>query len=112
MEALERNMVWDGLFHVMAWLFTLAGAYLLLLDARRGDPLPSVRAFTGQLILGWGLFNLVEGIIDHHILSLHHVRDLPVHVPAYDWLFLLIGGIGFILAGWAMARERVTGRVQ
>jgi uncharacterized membrane protein len=112
MEALERNMIWDGLFHVMAWLFTLVGAYLLLTDARRGDPLPSVRAFTGQLIIGWGLFNLVEGIIDHHILSLHHVRDLPVHVPAYDWLFLLVGGIGFILVGWAMAREHATGRVR
>jgi uncharacterized membrane protein len=112
MDALERNMVWDGLFHVLTWLITLAGVYLLLTDARRGGPLPSVRAFTGQLIIGWGVFNLVEGIIDHHILSLHHVRDLPVHVPTYDWLFLLVGGIGFILVGWVMARDRAMGRVR
>jgi uncharacterized membrane protein len=105
MDALERNMVWDGLFHVMTWVLTLIGVYLLVLDARRGRPVPSPRAFTGQLILGWGIFNLVEGLIDHHLLNLHHVRDLPVHVPVYDWIFLLVAGIGFIAIGWAMAKE-------
>jgi uncharacterized membrane protein len=105
MGALERNMLWDGLFHAAMWVITLAGVYLLLADARRGVLLPSGRAFAGQLTLGWGIFNLIEGIVDHHVLGLHHVRDLPVHVPAYDWLFLLVGGVGFILVGWLMARE-------
>ena len=104
MEAMRDNMRWDGFFHAAVWLFTVIGVYWLLHDRRRA-PLPSTRAFTGLLILGWGLFNLVEGIIDHHILGLHHVRDLPVHVPIYDWLFLGIGGVGFILLGWMMARQ-------
>lgn len=41
----------------------------------------------------------MEGIIDHRILNLHHVRDLPVHVPLYDWLFLAVGGVGFMFLG-------------
>jgi len=107
MQALEANMVWDGLFHAAVWLVTLVGVYLLLADARRRTPPPpSARALTGQMLLGWGLFNLVEGIVDHHILNLHHVRDLPTHVPAYDWIFLLVAGIGFIAAGRVMARDR------
>jgi uncharacterized membrane protein len=104
MDAMLRNMRWDGFFHAAVWLITLIGVYWLLADARRGAQLPDGRAFTGLLILGWGLFDLVEGLIDHEILGLHHVRDLPVHVPIYDWLFLGIGGIGFIALGWAMAR--------
>jgi len=36
------------------------------------------------------------------------VRDLPAHVPLYDWLFLEIGGVAFILLGWAMARAAGT----
>jgi uncharacterized membrane protein len=106
MEAMERNMVWDGMFHAVTWLFTLGGIYLLAAHARRGTPMPSARALTGQLIFGWGLFNLVEGIIDHHLLDLHHVRDLPVHVPVYDWIFLIVAGVGFIALGWWMSRER------
>jgi uncharacterized membrane protein len=102
-ESMQQNMRWDGLFHLVVWVLTLLGVYQLLLDARAGRLLPGSRAFTGLLVLGWGLFNLVEGIIDHHILQLHHVRDLPVHVPLYDWLFLGIGGVGFLCLGWAMS---------
>lgn len=109
MEAMQRNMVWDGLFHGAVWVLTLIGVYWLLNDARRGALLPDARGFSGLLVLGWGLFNLVEGIIDHHLLGLHHVRDLPVHVPLYDWLFVGIAGVGFILLGWTMARRRVEG---
>lgn len=56
------------------------------------------------MLFGWGLFNLVEGVIDHHIFNLHHVRDMPVHVPIYDWAFLAIGGVGLILIGWMLLR--------
>jgi uncharacterized membrane protein len=105
MDAMRLNMRWDGLFHAVTWIITLTGIYLLLADGRTRRPLPTPRAFTGQLLLGWGVFNLVEGIIDHHVLNLHHVRDLPVHVPLYDWLFLAVGGGLFILAGWAMSRD-------
>jgi uncharacterized membrane protein len=104
MDAMRRNMIWDGEFHAAVWAITIAGVYLLLDDARRGGPLPSARPFTGQLLMGWGLFNLVEGIVDHHVLNLHHVRDLPVHLPVYDWAFLLIAGLGVLLLGWTMAR--------
>lgn len=106
MEAMERNMAWDGLFHAAVWVMTVVGVYWLLSDARTGQPLPDGKAFTGLLLLGWGLFNLVEGIIDHHILGLHHVRDLPSHVPLYDWLFLGIGGVGLILLGRLLLGDR------
>ena len=54
-EAIQHNMRWDGLFHVGVWLLTLLGVYGLLRDARRGATLPGTGAFTGQLLLGWGL---------------------------------------------------------
>jgi uncharacterized membrane protein len=104
MEAMRQNMTWDGLFHVATWLVTLAGVFLLRRESRTG---PTVRlgAFVGQMIFGWGAFNLTEGIIDHHLLDLHHVRDLPVHVPLYDWLFLAVAGIGFVLLGLFLMRQ-------
>ena len=110
LDAMKRNMVWDGEFHAAVWIVTLIGIYLLLADARRGASLPTTRAFTGQLLLGWGIFNVVEGIIDHEILNLHHVRDLPAHVPAYDWIFLAVAGVGFVVGGAALMRPpRVAG---
>ena len=109
MDAMQQNMTWDGLFHAVTWTMVTAGVYLLLRDARAGAVLPSARAFTGQLVLGWGIFNLVEGVVDHHLLGIHHVRDIlvegmMVHVPGYDWAFLLVGGLGLIAFGWVLAR--------
>ena len=115
MEAMQRNMRWDGLFHAAVWLLTVAGVYALHRDARRGRRLPGTSSFTGLLLFGWGLFNLVEGVVDHHLLGLHHVRDLPVHLPLYDWIFLGIGGVGFIGVGRALAGSRARagdGRVR
>lgn len=103
MEAMQQNMVWDGWFHAVSLVLSILGAYLLLGDARDRKLLPTGGMFTGQLILGWGIFNLVEGLIGHHILGIHHVRDVPVHVPLYDWLFLGIGGLGLILVGWMLS---------
>ena len=102
-ESMSDNMRWDGFFHAAVWLLTVIGMYWLAADARSGRPLPSGRMLTGLLVLGWGLFNLVEGIVDHHLLGLHHVRDLPAHVPLYDWLFLAFAGVGFIIVGRLMA---------
>ena len=104
MDAMMFNMRADGWFHAAVFIFTLAGVLILYRSARQGASLPPMRWFIGLLIGGWGAFNLVEGVINHHLLQLHHVRDLPVHVPAYDYAFLLIFGVGFIALGWLLTR--------
>jgi uncharacterized membrane protein len=106
MEAMKLNMTADGLFHLVTWAVTFAGVLALWAAIGSGGTLPSTRAFLGTMLLGWGWFNLVEGLVNHHLLDLHHVRDLPEHVPAFDWAFLLVGGIGFIAAGMAMRRGK------
>jgi uncharacterized membrane protein len=106
LEAMKTNMRWDGYFHAATWVITALGVYLLWRDGFTRAAMPPLSAFLGQLLLGWGVFNLVEGTIDHHLLGLHHVRDLPVHVPIYDWLFLAIGGVGLIVLGGALSRTR------
>jgi uncharacterized membrane protein len=103
MEAMKQNMLWDGLFHAATWLITLAGVWLLWRDARHGA-VRRARIFAGQMLMGWAAFNLVEGLIDHHLLNLHHVRDLPEHVPLYDWVFLGVGGVLLGMIGWMMSR--------
>jgi uncharacterized membrane protein len=105
LEAMSRNMRWDGWFHVATLVLTLAGVVALWREGCTGTAPPSLRILAGQMLLGWGAFNLVEGIVDHHLLQLHHVRDMPVHVPAWDWLFLAVAGVLFILLGWLLARS-------
>ena len=102
MEAMRISMAADGWFHLATWLVTLAGVMVLWSALRGPGPLPRERSLLGWALIGWGSFNLIEGMVNHLILGLHHVRDLPQHVPAYDWLFLLVGGLGFIALGFLL----------
>jgi len=74
-EALHLNMFWDGIFHAATWAVTFAGVMLLWRSGMRGTT-PPIRSFAGALLIGWGMFNLVEGLIDHHLLGLHNVREV------------------------------------
>lgn len=107
MQAMMLNMRADGWFHAAVLVLTLAGLFTLYAAVRRGEAVPPLRWFTGLLVAGWGVFNLVEGIINHHLLQLHHVRDLPVHMPVYDYAFLLVAGFGLILLGWLLTRGQL-----
>lgn len=106
LEAMSDNMRWDGYFHAVTLVLTIVGVVLLWREGRHGTAPATIRVLLGQLLLGWGIFNLIEGIVDHHLLELHHVRDMPVHVPLYDWAFLGIGGVLFIAVGWLLARAQ------
>jgi uncharacterized membrane protein len=103
MDTMRLNMTWDGLFHALTWLVTLIGILQLRSAAAARATIPSLLAFTGQLILGWGMFNLIEGLIDHQILGLHNVREVPI-ATMYNLAFLAIGGVLFILLGWLLMR--------
>ena len=103
---MEINMFWDGLFHALTWTMTVIGLVLLWRAGARRDVPWSGRIFAGALALGWGLFNLVEGLIDHHLLNIHHVVE-RYGQSVYDYLFLasgavlIVGGIMAIRAGRA-----------
>ncbi len=56
----------------------------------------------GGLSVGWGTFNVVEGVVNHHILQIHHVRAGP-NQPWWDLGFLVWGGV-MLVGGLLLAR--------
>lgn len=108
MEAMQINMRWDGYFHAIVWTIAFVGVLMLWNSARKPYVLPGHSWFAGLLIIGWGLFNLIEGLIDHHLLAIHHVRGYGPN-PPWDFGFLIIGGIGFIIIGWLLYNQNKSG---
>jgi uncharacterized membrane protein len=103
-SGLEANTLADGLFHAMTYLFTAAG--LALLWRSPHGPLP-MRVLIGLLLMGWGLFNLADGIVNHHILAIHHVREDVDNQLAWDLGFLAWGAI-MLVGGWLLRRSGGT----
>ncbi|MEX0763094.1 MAG: DUF2243 domain-containing protein [Dehalococcoidia bacterium] len=102
LSRMELNVMADGLFHAATYVATVAGVALVWSAARgtRGTTW-SWHILAGGLLAGWGLFNLVEGVIDHHILQVHHVRSGPDEL-AWDLGFLAWGAVMLVVGGLLM----------
>jgi uncharacterized membrane protein len=102
---LEANTLADGFFHLATWVLVVAGIALTVRAWQRGDPAPPWRAQVGLLLTGWGVFNVVEGTIDHLVLGIHHVRDDLGGPLGWDLGFLVFGVL-LIAVGAALSRSR------
>ena len=93
---LELNTLWDGIFHSATYVFVILGLFILWRRAHRQHLHWSNMALIGSLLVGWGLFNVVEGLIDHQLLGVHHVNE---RVASTQWIYW---DIGFLAWGLAM----------
>ena len=100
---LEANTLVDGFFHVATWLLVMTGSLLMVRAWQRHELAPPWRRHFGLLLAGWGAFNVVEGLIDHQLLGIHHVRDDLGGPLGWD-LGFLASGVVLLAVGLAMAR--------
>jgi uncharacterized membrane protein len=108
-DGLEDNTLADGLFHASTWVFVAVGSALLVRAWQRGRLAPPWRFHVGLLLTGWGLFNVVEGLVDHHLLTIHHVRD-DVDDPRWWDIGFLGLGAALVVSGLLLARSCRTPR--
>jgi uncharacterized membrane protein len=102
---LEANTLADGFFHVATWIMVAVASWLTLRAWQEGEVAPPWRAHIGMLLAGWGIFNVVEGLVDHQLLGIHHVRDDLGGPIEWDLGFLLLGVL-LVVGGLALARPR------
>jgi uncharacterized membrane protein len=101
---LEMNVLADGLFHAATYVFTIAGLVVLWPVLDQPERVWSRRGFVALLILGWGIFNVVEGIINHQVLQIHNVREDVGNKLAWNVGFLVVGTL-MVLIGWGIYRR-------
>ena len=102
-EGLASNVFWDGVFHAGAWLVVLAGV-LWLARARADVRAAGWPLLVGPLLVGWGLFNVVDQVVFHLLLEAHHIRQGEDYL-LYDWGFTAIG-VALVAGGALLARRR------
>ncbi len=89
------GLVSDGWFHAGSWLAIVAGLFVVA-DLQRRNALAGRRVAAGVL-LGWGGFQLYDGLVQHKVFGLHQVR-YGVELWPYDLAWNLTGALG-VLAG-------------
>lgn len=103
---LQLNTLWDGLFHILTYIFVAIGLVLLWRAAGRTHGRWSGKMLAGSMLVGFGLFNLVEGVINHLVLSIHHVNET---VPPDQWIYwdmgFLVWGALMLGGGWLLLQS-------
>jgi uncharacterized membrane protein len=104
-ENLKVNTFWDGVFHAATYVFVVLGLVVLWRASRHRQVRWSGTVLLGSLLMGFGIFNLVEGTVDHQILGLHHVNETA---PREQWILWDLGflawGAGMLAAGCLLLR--------
>jgi uncharacterized membrane protein len=105
-ENFELNTLWDGIFHSSTYLFVVGGLFILWRAAQRRHLYWSSKLLAGTMLIGFGAFNLVEGIIDHHLLGIHHVNEIVdrAYRIHFDAGFIILGA-AMLMIGWLLLRQ-------
>jgi uncharacterized membrane protein len=88
------GLVSDGYFHAGSWLCIVAGLFMFADLQRRHVTVPK-RVWAGGL-LGWGGFQVYDGLFQHKVLGLHQIR-YGVDILPYDLVWNISGAVGILL---------------
>ena len=100
---LETNTLVDGFFHLATWIVVVLATTMTVRAWQRDELAQPWRVHLGLLLAGWGAFNIVEGLIDHQILGIHHVRDDLGAPLGWDLAFLALGVV-LLVVGSTLVR--------
>jgi len=108
-QRLTTQILADGLFHILMYIIALAGGVWLWRQRAGLAAAGGSRRLLAGLLAGFGAWNVIDVVLFHWVLEIHHIRlDTPQPV-AWDagWLVVL-GLVPLMLAG-LLLRTRVGG---
>lgn len=100
----DIGLVSDGLFHAFSWFATVVSLFMLA-DLRKRK-MWEKRRWIGAAILGAGIFQLYDGLIQHKVMKLHEIR-YDVNIFYYD-LIWNVSAACMILIGLVLLLKKRT----
>lgn len=100
------NMFWDGIFHGVCLIVVLIGIVQLWRLLKTPSLNTSGYLLLGGMLGGWGIFNIVEGVLNHQILKLHNVQEQALAHNIANLTFLGLSVVLIVVGYFAVVRGR------
>lgn len=94
----------DGAFHVLMYVVAAVGLWLLWRARAAFGAADASRRLGGGLLLGFGLWQLIDAVAFHWLLGIHHVRVGVENPLAYDLALFAVGVVAVALAALVLRR--------
>ena len=91
----RTNVMFDGLFLIATLAVTFVGLGLLWRLVNGTDRRFSTTYLVGSIVVGAGVFNVYDGLVDHYVLDLHNVvHGTEAWNPHWVVVSVLLLGLG------------------
>jgi uncharacterized membrane protein len=97
-------ILWDGLFHVLMYIITGIGLWLLWRARKEFSATGADRRLFANASIGFGIWHILDSFLSHWILGIHRIR-MDVDNPLFwDLLWFVVFGVVPIIIGWFVRR--------
>lgn len=98
----------DGLFHVLMYLITAVGLWMLW-RSRREFPLPGAdRRLFAAAVIGFGFWHVLDSVLSHWVLGIHRIR-MDTDNPLF-WDLLWFAAFGLLPLAFGVLMLRRNGK--
>ena len=101
----EDHTLWDCLFHSATYIFVAAGLVILWRASRRAHGRWSWKLLPATMLIGFGLFNVVEGLVNHRILGTTSTKRCRASNGSIGMWPSSCGGAAMLVGGWVWLRR-------
>lgn len=103
LSGVRTNVFGDGVFSLAMLLVMGVGAVRLWSALVEADPdrPPSASAVGGAAVVGLGVWNVFDVVVDHALLGLHHATYPVLDVYDLGWF---VASLALVGAGWLTVR--------
>ncbi|MFZ6874710.1 DUF2243 domain-containing protein [Undibacterium sp. Di27W] len=96
-----------SLTYTLTYVFFITAFILFWQASRTYSMEPSSPLLKGSLLTGWGIFNMIEGIIGHCLLSTHRAEGSVAIAHAMYWdICFLVTGVIMLVAGIKLIQQK------
>lgn len=97
-EGLRTNVMMDGIFSTVMLGIMIVGAALLWRTVNRAEQPLSTLTLGGSVLVGMGVFNVFDGVVNHYVLDLHNVvHGTEVWNPHWVVVSVVLLGVGVLV---------------
>jgi uncharacterized membrane protein len=101
---IRAQVLADGLFHVLMYAIACLGLWLLWLP-RRSEAAPNQSSLWGTVLLGFGVWQIVDVVLFHWLIRIHRIRVDVADPIWWDIGWMIVFGVPALAAAWWLIRR-------
>jgi uncharacterized membrane protein len=109
LQDIRVQILADGLFHILMYTVACVGLWLLW-SARRSEAAPTPSSLLGTVLLGFGLWQVIDVVLFHWIVRIHRIRVDVTYPIWWDIGWMVVFGAPALALAWWLTRTGRAGR--